>query len=228
MKIVILAAGIGSRLGSPLPKPLTPLSTGKTILQHQVDNLTRFFSLHDINIVVGFKKDLIMEAFPDLTYIYNQHFDQTNTSQSLVKALKKYADQGVLWLNGDVVFDERILKKIIPAIEKDRSFVCVNKEHVGEEEVKYTVDEKGDIAQLSKTVQNGLGEAIGINHISSLDVKTLICYLEACDVEDYFERGIELSICREAMKVIPMDISEFYCMEIDFQDDLTKANTFFK
>ena len=227
MKIVILAAGIGSRLGSPLPKPLTPLSTGKTILQHQVDNLTRFFSLHDISLVVGFKKDLIMEAFPDLTYIYNQHFDQTNTSQSLVKALKKYADQGVLWLNGDVVFDERILKKIIPAIKENRSFVCVNKEHVGDEEVKYTMDDQGNIAQLSKTVQNGLGEAIGINYISASDIKTLIRYLEMCDLQDYFEKGLEMCIAREGMKVSPMDISEFYCLEIDFQDDLTKANLLF-
>jgi choline kinase len=42
-----------------------------------------------INLVVGFKKDLIMESFPNLTYVYNQYFDQTNTAKSLLKAIKK-------------------------------------------------------------------------------------------------------------------------------------------
>jgi choline kinase len=36
MKAVILAAGIGSRLGKPHPKPLTVLSTGETIMQRQI------------------------------------------------------------------------------------------------------------------------------------------------------------------------------------------------
>lgn len=35
MKVVILMAGIGSRLGSKLPKCLTPLKTDYTILDHQ-------------------------------------------------------------------------------------------------------------------------------------------------------------------------------------------------
>ena len=89
MKIVILAAGIGSRLGNPLPNPLTALKDGRTIMQQQIENLTTHFDIDNINIVVGFKKDLIMESFPDITYIYNQLFDQTNTSKSLLKALKK-------------------------------------------------------------------------------------------------------------------------------------------
>ncbi|MBU0994514.1 MAG: phosphocholine cytidylyltransferase family protein [Proteobacteria bacterium] len=228
MKIVILAAGIGSRLGSPLPKPLTLLKNGKSILQHQVDNLSTSFSVHDINVVVGFKKDLIMEAFPDLTYIYNQNFDQTNTSQSLLKALKKYQDQGVLWLNGDVVFDSKIIKKITSYIHQNKSFVCVNREKVGDEEVKYTVDDKGNIMELSKTVKNALGEAIGINYIASHDIKAFIRFLEVCHAGDYFERGLELAILNEGIEIEPVDISEFDCMEIDFQDDLNKANSFIK
>jgi choline kinase len=52
MKVVILMAGIGSRLGSKLPKCLTPLKTGYTILDHQLENLTAFAG--DIVAVVGF------------------------------------------------------------------------------------------------------------------------------------------------------------------------------
>jgi len=86
---VILAAGMGTRLGRPFPKPLTPLSDGRTIMQQQIDNLHAVFP-EDLRVctVVGFKLDLILEAFPDVLYIYNEAYDQTNTNRSLLKALR--------------------------------------------------------------------------------------------------------------------------------------------
>jgi choline kinase len=227
MKIVILAAGIGSRLGNPLPKPLTSLKSGKTIMQQQIDNLSQYFDNDSINIVVGFKKDLILESFPDQTFIYNQFFDQTNTSKSLLKALKKNHRDSVLWLNGDVVFDAEILKELMPHIVANKSFVCVNTQKVGEEEVKYTLEGNGFINELSKKVVNGIGEAVGINFISSKDINTLIARLEECGNNDYFERGIEMAIEKDNMKVMAIDISKFRCMEIDFREDLDNANKLF-
>jgi len=227
MKIVILAAGIGSRLGNPLPKPLTMLKSGKTIMQQQLENLTKHFDIDNINIVVGFKKELIMENFPDITFIYNQNYDQTNTSKSLLKALKKNHSDSVLWLNGDVVFDSEIIKFITPSILANKSFVCVNNSKVGEEEVKYTVDESGSIKELSKKVVNAAGEAVGINFISSKDINTFIVRLEECKDNDYFERGLELAIEKDGMKVQAIDISKFRCMEIDFKEDLDNANKIF-
>ena len=52
MKIIILAAGIGSRLGNPFPKPLTPLKDGKSIMQRQIDNITTYFDVNDITCTV--------------------------------------------------------------------------------------------------------------------------------------------------------------------------------
>lgn len=227
MKIAILAAGIGSRLGNPLPKPLTTLKSGKTIMQQQLDNLTAYFDVDSINIVVGFKKDLIMEIFPDLSYIYNQVFDQTNTSKSLLKALKKNHREPVMWLNGDVVFDAEIIKSMMPLIVANKSFVCVNNLEVGEEEVKYTLDDKGYIKEISKKVKNGIGEAVGINFVSSKDINALIGRLEECDDNDYFERGVELAIQKDGLEVTALDISKFRCMEIDFKEDLENANKLF-
>ena len=227
MKIIILAAGIGSRLGNPFPKPLTPLKSGDTIMKQQINNISSYFNFDDINIVVGFKKDLIMESMPDATYIYNQVFDQTNTSKSLLKALKKYVGESVLWLNGDVVFDKRIFDLLTPFINKNESFVSVNNEEVGEEEVKYTLDSDGYIKEISKTVKDGLGEAVGINFISSKDINFLIKRLEECDDNDYFEKGIETAIQNDQIKVHAVDISKFKCMEVDFIEDLENANKMF-
>lgn len=225
VQVAILAAGMGTRLGRPFPKPLTELCSGQSIMGQQIDNLRRGFG-HDVPIcvVVGFKHDMIMERFPDVLFAYNESYDQTNTSKSLLRALRVSHRGGVLWLNGDVVFDVRILDKVRPFIDSQRSFVCVNTAAVAEEEVKYTVDGGGFIHELSKTVQDALGEAVGINYIAGEDKALLIEHLDACDEQDYFERGIELAIATAGLQVRPIDISEFYAVEVDFEDDLERAN----
>lgn len=214
---------MGSRLGNPFPKPLTPLKNGKSIMQMQIENIATRYNIDDINVVVGFKKDLIMERFPELTYVYNPFFDRTNTSKSLLQALKKHRDKSVLWFNGDVVFDEKILDILKPFIETNSSFVAVNTSKVADEEVKYTLKD-GVIKELSKSVQNGLGEAVGINFISSNDILDFIKRLEECDDNDYFERGLELAIEKDNLKVKAVDISQYICMEIDFTEDLESVN----
>ena len=227
IQAVILAAGMGTRLGRPFPKPLTPLSDGRTIMEQQIDNLRQVFGA-DVRIttVVGFKLDLILEAFPDVTYIYNEAYDQTNTNRSLLKALRLSTEGGVLWMNGDVVFDPQVLEKVSDLMEADTSFICVDTAVVGDEEVKYTVDDDGYVDELSKQVVNARGEAVGINFVSDRDKPTLIDRLSECSDADYFERGIELAISHDSMRVIPVDIGEFFAVEVDFEEDLTRANEY--
>ena len=223
MKIIILAAGIGSRLGNPFPKPLTKLNNNKSIMQMMTENISYIFDTDMINLVVGFKKDLIMESFPNLTYIYNQYFDQTNTAKSLLKAVKKYRKESILWMNGDIVFDKNILIRLKEYIDNDISFVAVNTSKVAEEEVKYTVKD-GSIEKLSKQVENGLGEAVGINFISATYVEKFIKRLEECRDNDYFEKALEMAIEKDSFKIKAIDISDFKCIEIDFEEDLKNAN----
>ncbi len=59
-------------------------------MQRQINNITTYFDVNDITTVVGFKKNLIMEQFPEVNYVYNPFFDRTNTSKSLLRALKKH------------------------------------------------------------------------------------------------------------------------------------------
>jgi len=224
---VILAAGMGTRLGRPFPKPLTPLTDGRTIMQQQIDNLHAAFPENlRITTVVGFKLDLILEAFPDVMYIYNEAYDQTNTNRSLLKALRLSAEGGVLWMNGDVVFDPAVLQSVHHLMEEDRSFICVNTAAVAEEEVKYTVDDHGFVAELSKKVVDARGEAVGINYVSAADKPALIARLAECAESDYFERGIELAIEKDAMQVTPVDMGEMFAVEVDFEEDLTRANEY--
>ncbi len=225
LQVVILAAGMGTRLGKPWPKPLTPLADGRSIMQQQLENVEKVFRDEArVTIVVGFKMEMIMEAHPNVTFVYNENYDQTNTSKSLLKALRASQESGVLWLNGDVVFDARVLERIAERIRSEKSFVCVNTSATAEEEVKYTVDGNGNINALSKQVKNALGEAVGINFISAHHKSAAIKYLEQCADNDYFERGLELAIENAGIEIEPVDISDLFAVEVDFQADLDRAN----
>ena len=224
-QVVILAAGMGTRLGSAAPKPLTALAEGRTIMAQQVDNIHAAFGPDArITIVVGFKLELIMEAQPDAVFVYNERFDRTNTNRSLLKALRASSDGGVVWMNGDVVFDPAVLERLRAHIDADRSAIAVNAEAVADEEVKYTVDGRGFVHELSKTVADGLGEAVGINFVAGRDKDALIARLGQCGDQDYFERGIELAIEHDGIEVVPVDISDLFAVEVDFEEDLDRAN----
>lgn len=227
LQTVILAAGMGSRLGRSLPKPLTELGDGRTIMGQQHDNIRAAFGDDArITAVVGYRAETIIDAFPHADYVHNERYDQTNTSKSLLRALKATGRGGVLWMNGDVVFDPRVLGRAIGYIERDQSFVTVNTAQVSDEEVKYTVTAEGYIKELSKTVVGGIGEAVGINYISSRDKRALIAQLGRVDDQDYFERGLELAIAENGLLLEPMDISDLYAVEVDVAEDLERANQF--
>jgi choline kinase len=224
-QVTILAAGMGTRLGRPFPKPLTLLDDGRTILAQQLENIYEAFGADTrVQIVVGFKLDLILEAAPDVAFVYNERYDQTNTNRSLLKALRTSSAGPVVWMNGDVVFEPAILKRMQANIDADQTVIAVNTSAVSEEEVKYTVTADGMVAELSKTVVNGLGEAVGINLIAAKDKAKLINWLAQCDDQDYFERGIELAIEKDGLKVLPVDISDLFAVEVDFEADLERAN----
>lgn len=220
MKVVILAAGKGSRLGQGnLPKPLTVLSTGKSILAHQLDAIKQHTSLDNVIVVVGYHQEEIIEAFPQLRYVPNPLFASTNTSKSLLLALEQ-CDDDVLWINGDVVFHVSVLKAILT---HPRTSMVVNVGPVGEEEVKYRQDAHGKILEVSKHVSKPQGEALGINYCQAADLPHLCDALKRCDAKDYFERAIETCI-EDGMSVWSVPVDANLCTEIDFPQDLQRAN----
>lgn len=227
--VVILAAGKGTRLGRPHPKPLTVLRDGRTILCQQLDHIRAAFrdatvDRPRVSVVVGFGKEMIMDAAgSEATFVYNERFDDTNTARSLLRALQLAAPGGVLWMNGDVVFVSGLLDYLLTYVQ-DGTFVAVNTDRVADEEVKYTLDDSGHINELSKAVVGGLGEAVGINFVSAADRPMLVRHLAAVDDSDYFEKGIENAILDAGLRVRAVDISSFGVVEVDFEDDLARAN----
>jgi len=224
MKAIILAAGAGKRLGSEnVPKPLTSLNNGKSILELQLERLKSHISLNDTVLVIGFQKEKIMEAFPDVLFVYNPDFAEENTAKSLLRALKK-VNEDVLLLNGDVIFHPSVLAKLLAC---PSSCMLVNKESVGKEEVKYRTDENHRIVDVSKEIEYAEGEALGVNFFSQKDLPLLLSCLERCAPKDYFEQAIQWAISA-GMKVEAVTVLTSHCMEIDFPRDLQKANQMLK
>ncbi|MFA6915434.1 MAG: phosphocholine cytidylyltransferase family protein [Parachlamydiales bacterium] len=220
MQIIILAAGKGSRLGNlAYPKALTPLANGETILGRQIRQIQKLIPETLIHIVVGYRKELIIEQYDKLNFIINDSFATENTAKSLLRALKP--SQGdILWMNGDVVFHSEALETLL---NTGPTAMLVNIGRVAEEEVKYRLNDNGDIAETSKEVQNPVGEAVGINYFNEKDARLLQAALINCKQNDYFEKGIEVCI-QNGMQIHPATIPYDRCVEIDFPTDLDRAN----
>ena len=220
MKVLILAAGIGSRLGRSHPKALTSLLDDKSIMSHQIEGLSHYVNIKEIFVVVGYKKEMIIQKFPEVSFLSNEKYKTTNTSQSLLIGLNELIGNDIIWLNGDVYFDHRVISRIIDCTG---SCMAVNRDRVGAEEVKYRTNSEGFVVEVSKEVYEPEGESLGIHKIPSKEVPILVKYLSNCQENDYFEKGLEFAI-QSGLKVTAVDISDLTCMEIDFREDLEAVN----
>ncbi|MGE5598645.1 MAG: NTP transferase domain-containing protein [Bacteroidota bacterium] len=223
MKAIILMAGVGSRLGKPLPKCLTEIPGGETILGRQLRLLRPL--VDEIVGVVGFKKEVIMELHPEMVYVYNPFFARTNTAKSLLTALQVLpADDDLLWVNGDVVFTEATLERVASTAG---NVVGVTFGACGEEEIKFNLDGEGYIREISKQVRQPLGEAIGLNKVSGACAPALRDALARCTDRDYFERALEL--CNlDGVRFKAVDVGAEPCIEVDFIEDLQRVWTVFR
>jgi choline kinase len=217
MKAVILAAGMGLRIGKPVPKALLKLPSGESIINRQV-RIFRSEGIEDITVAVGYKKELIMSHLPDVQFIFNPEYKNTNTAKSLLCVVEGI-DDDIIWANGDLVYDEKILTLLK---SQKLNTIVVNNAKCGEEEVKYLTDENGNIISISKEVEDGQGEALGINLIKKKSIKRFVEVLRECEENDYFEKAIQILIDRGVI-FKHLDVSDYRCIEIDFKEDWNRA-----
>ncbi len=216
---------MGTRLGGDTPKPLTPLIDDQTIIDLQITKLEPLVGRENITIVVGYKHKQFQERFPDLKFAVNDQFQFNNTAKSLLTAIRNFHGEAVLWMNGDIFFDEGVLELLTNA---PGSACLVNTKQTGEEEIKYTVKEDGSIDLLSKQVENAAGEALGINLISAGSLELFTKQLESVGETDYFEKALEELTTSGSIELLPIDVENAFCQEIDFPEDLEQVRAHIK
>ncbi len=218
---VILAAGVGARLGLSVPKGLLVLPSGETILARQV-RIMKAARIQDIVVVVGFKKETVKEALSGVRFAFNPRFADTNTAKSLLCGLKGI-DDDVLWANGDVVFDKELVPKIV---SRKHSSILVNAAECGEEEVKYIADDDGNVKQISKQLPGAQGEALGMNLIKRESLGKFVEALARSDDHDYFERAVQ-DVIDQGVVFKRLPVSGHKCIEVDFEEDWERAKEMF-
>ncbi len=101
LEIVILAAGKGTRMRSPLPKVLHPLA-GRPMLGHVID-VAQALDPEAIHVVVGHGADAIRALFGNSDLQFHAQHEQLGTGHAVAQALPCCDDNHqVLVLFGDV------------------------------------------------------------------------------------------------------------------------------
>lgn len=101
LEVIILAAGQGTRMKSPLPKVLHPVA-GTPMLQHVVATAKQL-DPDNIHVVIGHGGDRVKDALDDSTITWWEQREQLGTGHAVLQAMPGVADDStVLILYGDV------------------------------------------------------------------------------------------------------------------------------
>lgn len=128
MKVIILAAGQGSRL-RPLtdnyPKCMVKVN-GKSIIERQLETMYACgIRENDITIIAGYCNDVLRNHFKNtgIHFIVNDEYETTNMVCSLMCAREiMIGEEDVLISYGDIIYNVNVLNKIL-ASEYDSSVV---------------------------------------------------------------------------------------------------------
>ena len=114
MKVIILAAGRGSRMGEgtkDIPKCMMKLF-GKTLIEQCVETLIEAgFNRKDIGIVTGYKAEKIQ--IPEVTYFHNDDWENTNMFMSLTKAEKWLNKEECIICYSDIKFNKNPIQLLM-------------------------------------------------------------------------------------------------------------------
>ena len=115
LNIVILAAGLGKRMHSTLPKVLHPLA-GRPLLSHVLDT-ARALTPEKICVVYGHGGEIVPQVIADKKLIWVKQEPQLGTGHALMQTLPNLDRRGVtLVLYGDVPLTRvETLKKLMAA-----------------------------------------------------------------------------------------------------------------
>ena len=105
MRVIILAAGQGFLLDGMVKCLVRAPHDGRTLLEKAVEA----FAGHQITVVVGYRAVAVMEAFPELDFVYNPDWATTNNSHSLGLAL---GDEPAYVASSDLVFEPALVREL--------------------------------------------------------------------------------------------------------------------
>ncbi len=239
MKVIILAAGQGTRL-RPLtndrPKCMVEL-LGKPLIKHQLDVLNNK-DVNDIYVATGYLEDKIAYSQIKGKY-FNPRYDKTNMVVSLFSALEVMEGDDLLITYGDIVYSNNVIEQVLNndseigvVVDKGwRAYWEARMENPLDDAETLKVNDNGDIIELGKraiNIDEIQGQYIGMIKIRKDYVYKFISFYKELDrsgvydgkdFDNMYMTSFLQKITEELIPLKPIYINNGW-MEIDEPSDL--------
>jgi len=238
VQVIILAAGQGTRLKPltlSLPKCLVEVG-GQSFLKRNLDHLARTPGLN-ICMVTGFQEQKIrifLQQGAGTSHIHlctNPLYAVTNNAYSLWIALKEHPGPFLL-LDGDLLYEGRLLDRLLEDPREDLLVVDTDTGRLNEEAMKVSCNaDRQTLTAISKAIPipDACGESIGMGKFSGAWARLLLRSLtekmrETHHHASYYEDVIApLLPSAPPLKILPTDGLAWD--EVDTPEDLARANS---
>src|SRR3954468_17288018 len=228
MRGIILAAGRGSRLNGgngDMPKCLVTVG-GETLLSRNV-RILRAAGVADVTIVVGCAAETVRRTMPDLTFVENKIFAETNSLYSLWLSREQLTD-GFIVMNCDVLVHPQLVADLLTSKYEDALLLSYRDEDTeyGDEEMKVRVH-CGRVVDISKTMApaDADGENLGVAKFGAAGARLLIeeanALITGGDIKAWVPRAFKAFAQRRPLHAI--GTRGLPWTEIDFPEDYRRA-----
>lgn len=244
MQAIILAAGMGKRLGELTKdntKCMMPIN-GERLIDRVIKQLGAL-NLTRLIIVVGYegKKliDYIGNRYDDklkIEYIDNPIYDKTNNIYSLSLAKEEMCKDDTILLESDIIFDDAMLSLLVNHPDKDLALVAkfepwmdgtmvtINAER---EILDFVSKENFDYRHMDKYYKTVNIYKFSKEFSSCYYVPFLEAYCKVMGNNEYYEQVLRVltQLKNSPLKALPITDEKWY--EIDDVQDLDIASTLF-
>jgi choline kinase len=115
MRFIFLAAGKSKRIFSKIKKNKCLININKKPLIIKLVEEVKKAEIKKISIITGFKSKFLkrkLNKIKNLDFLYNDKYRTTEMLHTLILGIKKY-DDDIIISYSDILFDSRIIKKLI-------------------------------------------------------------------------------------------------------------------
>ena len=231
LAVIVLAAGKGTRMMSPLPKVLHPVA-GQPMVG-RVLNAAKSVGARELRVVVGHGESLVRRVIEPFGAIAYQQKEQKGTADAVLAADPASLKGNVLILSGDVpLIEAKDLAKIISEFNELRADVAVvtadlkNPGSLGR-----IVRQKGELRAIVETVDAG-PETLKIREINSgtylVKASVLSRLLEQVKPNnskgEYYLTDIISIGLEERLKVVAIKARAAMAFGVNTQEELARAS----
>ncbi len=244
MQAIILAAGMGKRLGEYTKdntKCMLPIN-GIRLIDRTLTILSHL-NIRNVTIVIGYKGDNLKNYIGnrysqhlDIEYINNPIYDKTNNIYSLSLAEEKMVEDDTVLFESDLIYEEEIVRKLVDNSNPNLALVAKWEYWMDGTVVK--IDKDNNILSfVSKDMfdfhhTDEYYKTINIYKFSKEFAKNkyipfLQAYCKAWGNNEYYEEVLKVLtfLNRTELKALPIAGEKWY--EIDDVQDLDIAETIF-